>query len=757
MLRKVFLISLLVVFSIQSSETNFDAEDPLGGLFDSNECLLDKNEAKSILSESYGISTSPDEKMRFILGKCNPVLLIPGIFCTQLRVKVNCKKLKANEPQKFMDTRVFCGNTVCKDENSENDEQVIFPAMLDSPYQLVETDGNKYSSCLGYFFQYYNSKDECPKTDSGDYVCNYSDNIRITFRGGTEKSKKDSDCGLGAIDNIIHTGNPLFDAGAHAAAPVAKVFHEAISKLKKMGYHEGFSLAGIPQDYRRFASTNPFAVKAFEYQINQLYANTGKPVVIVGHSYGTLLTLAQLLKSSSATLGKVKRFIALAPPFAGAGDLLNVFLYGHKDFNKKIDLGSLNVFNLYFDMFAQNMMFKALPSINELRPLNIVNTLFTSAEYKDFGAAVSERLALEKECANKNCDASYVTEHSKLFSAMFGNTFPSLNDAECKINSNNENENLLRRLISENNEPEILTAAYSAPCRSQMYNQATCPTVALKSSSFSINASELEKYCGTYNSNLLYNENCGVSGHSCLDSLYQEPPYAYRATAKVQYLIDRFNKNFSGTFGKTIDASYFESKASFNEKSRKMLEYHNKISVLKGLPIPPVDTTVVYANFLETKSAFVYEKGVDKENFDSNEVLYKGGDGTVPNWSSYLIGLKWLYDKKKQGKSQDIKLVEYCSPLSDSSNYAWSSTSTKTFTALKCSCYSNGAYKNTGDCNHAGMLGDDNLIEFIQKTIYDPNMSVPVTDERKKVVSSYNKDKSYVDECNAKLLEFAEL
>ena len=55
------------------------------------------------------------------------------------------------------------------------------------------------------------------------------------------------------------------------------------------------------------------------------------------------------------------------------------------------------------------------------------------------------------------------------------------------------------------------------------------------------------------------------------------------------------------------------------------------------------------------------------------------------------------------------------------------------------------------------MLGDDNLIEFIQKTIYDPNMSVPVTDERKKVVSSYNKDKSYVDECNNKLLEFAEL
>jgi hypothetical protein len=102
-------------------------------------------------------------------------------------------------------------------------------------------------------------------------------------------------------------------------------------------------------------------------------------------------------------------------------------------------------------------------------------------------------------------------------------------------------------------------------------------------------------------------------------------------------------------------------------------------------------------------------------------------------------------------------LVEYCSPLGESSNYAWSSTSTKTFTALKCSCYSNGAYKNTGDCNHAGMLGDDNLIEFIQKTIYDPNMSVPVTDERKKVVSSYNKDKSYVDECNAKLIEFAEL
>ena len=62
-------------------------------LFGGDECLMDKNEAVQTLKESYGIeNSSPDENLRFILGKCNPVLLIPGIYGTKLMVEINCKE-----------------------------------------------------------------------------------------------------------------------------------------------------------------------------------------------------------------------------------------------------------------------------------------------------------------------------------------------------------------------------------------------------------------------------------------------------------------------------------------------------------------------------------------------------------------------------------------------------------------------------------------------------------------------------------------
>ena len=50
-------------------------------IFSGDECLLSKKEATTLLKEKYGISnSSPDENIRFILGKCSPVVLIPKIF-----------------------------------------------------------------------------------------------------------------------------------------------------------------------------------------------------------------------------------------------------------------------------------------------------------------------------------------------------------------------------------------------------------------------------------------------------------------------------------------------------------------------------------------------------------------------------------------------------------------------------------------------------------------------------------------------------
>ena len=157
-------------------------------------------------------------------------------------------------------------------------------------------------------------------------------------------------------------------------------------------------------------------------------------MVIVSHSYGTLSTLSTLMKMDKSITSKIKKFIAVAPPFAGADELLDVFLYGMHNFDFEIKIGKKEIFKVNYDVFGQNMIYKAMPSLAELRPQSYINQLFASEKYKEFGKAIPERIDLETECEDKNCDADYVKSHSVLFNAIFGeDTFPDLSDDVCKI------------------------------------------------------------------------------------------------------------------------------------------------------------------------------------------------------------------------------------------------------------------------------------------------------------------------------------
>ena len=102
MKKTIFLILSLLVISlskdiITTSEelqellesksfevlSEYDENDAnLQGILGGDECLVDKTTAKNLLKQKYGISTAVDKNLRFIVGKCNPVLLIPGLFAT---------------------------------------------------------------------------------------------------------------------------------------------------------------------------------------------------------------------------------------------------------------------------------------------------------------------------------------------------------------------------------------------------------------------------------------------------------------------------------------------------------------------------------------------------------------------------------------------------------------------------------------------------------------------------------------------------
>lgn len=138
------------------------------------ECLMTKNSAIEILKSKYGINEAyPDINMRFILGKCNPVLLIPGIYSTKLMVEFNCKGLATEERSTTLkEIRIYCGDLVCKDETKTKEEHFLIFSKTDKAFSFDVFKEDKYNSCLGLIANYFRNENECPKVDKKN-ICFY--------------------------------------------------------------------------------------------------------------------------------------------------------------------------------------------------------------------------------------------------------------------------------------------------------------------------------------------------------------------------------------------------------------------------------------------------------------------------------------------------------------------------------------------------------------------------------------------------------
>ena len=723
-----------------------EEDEVLLSLFEGDECLLSKDETKNLLKEIYSSTNiSVDKNLRFILGKCNPVLLIPGIYATKLVVEIKCRDLYFFEREtnyKYM--RFFCGNLVCEDKFIESEEHPLFISFKDKAFGILDliVGSDPYSSCLGYFVNFFQNKNECPVVNNIN-MCYYSPYIKVGFYGGTSDTLADSRCGVEGIENVIQTESEILDKVVNMAIGEGKSFKTISDKLIDRGYKEGFSLAGLPNDYRRFIATNNFANSVFRLQINKLYQNTGKPVVIVAHSYGNLVTLTNLVKEGNEDLiPKIKKFVAITPPFAGSSKLLDVYLHGMGEFSKSIDIDIIDkeIVITNYNIFGQNMMYKSIPVIKELRPLPIAAKIFTDPQYKTLGDAVRERIQFEDSCKFLiRCESNLTPKFDNLFKGYF----PIFSDEECQYS--------------------IMDAILDGPntidrkCFTNIYNVGECPTVVTKSSPYASDnpyGEYIEDYCGEKGPNFYYQGECDSNNENCLDRIYlEEGPYVYGDRNAMDYLINRYNQMFADEIdGKYISYGNFPTKEQISESNRVALNYHSQINLIKDLPPPPVDTDIVYASFAKTVSAFaVYE-----EDFTAESYIYKkGGDGTVPSWSSLLTGFKWIYDKKEKNLKQKYKLVEYCSKLSQYGQYQFNPKIEQNFIALGCSCLkSDNTYKESiDDCTHAAMINDATVVDYIMSVVDDPKVGNNLTNEKILAVKNYNRDRDYENICNKELYD----
>ena len=140
-------------------------------------CLIYPSEAKSILLKKYNITREEkdiDINLRFILGKCNPVILVPGIFSTRLKIEVDCGKIFEKEKENYKNIKFFCGSSqICLNNNKYKD--TLFLSLIgpfgifgsndvyDIKEYIKQNNGtfifNNYkSACLGFLMNFFNKK-----------------------------------------------------------------------------------------------------------------------------------------------------------------------------------------------------------------------------------------------------------------------------------------------------------------------------------------------------------------------------------------------------------------------------------------------------------------------------------------------------------------------------------------------------------------------------------------------------------------------
>ena len=707
-----------------------------GQKINSEDCLLSKKEAREILKTRYNINNKkPDKNLRFILGKCSPVLLVPGLYATKLKVEFNCKGLLNEEKDTTLkNIRLYCGyDDICKKDDSELEEYSLLFS-LSGPFNISSSKIKNYGACLGHIATYFQNEKECPKIGNKN-ICHYSKYVKVGFYGGTTETKNKSQCGVEGIMNVVQTKFLFLDNTiSSTVAKVADTFRTIKKNLERKQYKIGFSFAALPNDYRRYLSKNNFAIEVFKSQINRLYKNTGKPVVIIGHSLGTLVTLTNLLlnKDNKEFMKKIKKFIALAPPFSGATKNIDIFFHGMNDFNN-------NSF-VDYQLFGQYLMMKSIPVLIELRPKSIAAKIFLDSSYKELADALRERLELERYCNNNVCYSNYIAQKTTKFDEIFKGYFPSLLDIECEY----ENK------IGGNEK------TFNRKCYTNIYNVGECPTIITKSKKPNYEDYLNDLYCNQYGKEFYYQGECDNKERNCLDELFysNKCPNVFSDLNAVNYLINRFNEE---DIYEKINKTYFDDYETIKSGIKKSIEYQNEIDLLKELPVPPVDTELVYASFFPTISTLILD---DNDFANEGDAFNRGGDETVPTWSSLLTGLKWIYDKKKGNLTQKIKLIEYCSRLAKSGQYKYSPDKEQNFAAISCRCLkqNKNEYEKKEDdikkCSHSQMLQDENLFDYIYSVINDPKATINDNINSKiEVIKNYNENeyKKIEEKCNEEL------
>lgn len=699
---------------IKDDDENMDLYDA--------DCLINLNDLKKMFPDKYKeilfMHPGSLKRLRFIYGKCNPILFVPGLMASRLSLKVNCKEFLKEEGIKEQLERHCSSHTVC----SPNDEEktfILWPSIF-SDFSMAKSKAydfikKKYvwensNSCMAYFLQYYNKYDSCPiikdlKDENGNEIrtCRYSKNIRIIPYGLDSSKYYEDKCGFSAINNIAYS--KYISYFINRFNKTTQGFLNITKKLVSSGYSRGFSLAAAGYDFKEAECDNKILSQQFYNLIKMLYANTGKQVIIIAHSYGNINTnyLLNFHPNKDELKSMVKHVISIAPPLAGSSKVDQLLVSGSNEF----DLA--NKFNGFidvsFDRTYQSISSPFLRSGFQLNNIDYYSLLDNNTYYKDLIDAIQERIEYEKCLENKeNNNAKNLRDNlckNPKFEKIFKEYIPQIFDElTCKLNPKYKSNKKTYEYMSTNNALEAYPLYFG--CNFNLFNYKTCPKIKLVDEEYDAGTSNLIKETMMCNVNDK-NPNTFFTYKNNINKFKETKDFVIKNSNKIT---DYIPENLA------------YKKSFYYVNIEKILEanYNHCPKDIRNINI---DNTIIFNKSFETKAAFFFKKNKKTKLIDiptKSNTVYSGGDGTVQSDGALFPALKFAYEYIKGYSKNKIKFVDYCSAVDKSKMYKSKNILNDNYIFLNCECKErDGNYKlnKDDDCNHSSMLGDYNLSNFI--------------------------------------------
>ena len=147
------LIQIIIPFLLISSSFCLEyeeiEEENIEKIFEessnSKVCIPSNEEVDNFIKKNnINYTGEKTNNLGFIVGKCNPIILIPGIYSTRLKVRLNCLDLKRDENALYKKIKFYCSRFVCKNDNDDVDDKDLWFNVGHSGFDLFRFGWEKY-------------------------------------------------------------------------------------------------------------------------------------------------------------------------------------------------------------------------------------------------------------------------------------------------------------------------------------------------------------------------------------------------------------------------------------------------------------------------------------------------------------------------------------------------------------------------------------------------------------------------------------